>query len=291
MGQIIRKFWHLLTAPIRFIYNLFLIIIQKSPLGIFLIPDPEDTPILDTIQKAAEDPKDFLTAILGHLNDLRKHLVRSVIYLFIASSVAFYFTSDILDLLAQPIGGLEHLQAIDVTEPVGVVMRVTLLAGFTIALPLISFEILGFLAPGISRKSRLIGLVGIPLVTLFFLSGMAFAFLFMLDAALPILLNFMGIQTLPRPSSYIRFVTGMMFWIGISFEFPIISLILSAMKILPAKSLKNNWRIALITLSIFAAIITPTVDPLNMMIVLIPLWVLYGLSILTAYIGQGMRTK
>jgi sec-independent protein translocase protein TatC len=77
-----------------------------------------------------------------------------------------------------------------------------------------------------------------------------------------------------------------MFWIGIAFEFPLISFILSAMRILPARLLKDQWRLAFIILAILAAMITPTIDPINMMLVLLPLWSLYGLSIMMAYIAQ-----
>ncbi len=82
-----------------------------------------------------------------------------------------------------------------------------------------------------------------------------------------------------------------MFWIGISFELPLLTFLLSAMGVLPAKFLKEQWRIVVVALTVFAAMITPTVDPINMTIVLLPLLVLYGLSILTASFGQAMRGK
>ncbi|MFC1936619.1 twin-arginine translocase subunit TatC [Chloroflexota bacterium] len=278
-----------ITAPFRWIFNGLLWLLERSPFRDFFAEEPDDTPILDTIQKATDEPGDFLLSLLEHLNDLRKHLFRAVIGLALTTIVAFYFVTDIMDWLASPIGGIEELQAIEVTEPIGVVMRVTLLTGFTAALPYITFEILRFLAPGISRRSRLIGLLGIPFVFFFFVSGMLFAYYLMLPAALPILLNFMGIPTMPRPASYLRFVTGIMFWIGISFELPLVSLFLSAMGILRAQILKNQWRIAIIILTIFSAMVTPTIDPINMMIVLLPLLGLYLLSIIMAYIGQGLR--
>ncbi|MEK6222330.1 MAG: twin-arginine translocase subunit TatC [Chloroflexota bacterium] len=281
----------IVKAPFIWLWGVLMAILKLTPLRDFLIEEPEDTPILDTVQKATEEPKEFFFALLEHLNDLRKNLVRAIIGLTITTIISFYFVTDILDWLSLPIGGIEQLQAIEVTEPIGVVMRVSLMAGFSMALPYMTFELLRFIAPGISQRARLLGLFGIPFVSLFFAAGMAFAYYVMLPAALPVLLNFMGIPTLPRPSSYIRFVSGIMFWIGVSFEFPLVTYILSAMGILPAKALKNNWRLAFILLAILAAMITPTVDPINMLIVLLPLWVLYGLSILMAYVGQGRKGK
>ena len=148
-----------------------------------------------------------------------------------------------------------------------------------------------FAAPGLGRRARVIGIFSIPLVFLFFVGGMAFAFYVMLEPALDVMLNFMGIQTLPRPSSYIRFVTGLMFWIGVAFEFPLLAYVLSAMRVLKPEALRDNWRIAWIAIAVLAAMITPTVDPINMGIVMVPLLVLYYLGILMAYIARGGRRR
>ncbi len=286
MRKILKGFVSIITAPFRWISKAVMFLINKTFLSEFLAEDPEETPILDTIQKATEKPKDFLESLLEHLSSLRKHLFRSIFALIIASALAFMYIEEIMAWLAQPIGGIGELQAIEVTEPVGVVMRITFLTGFAVSLPYISLEILRFIAPGISRKSRLLGLIGIPFVVFFFAGGLAFSYFVMLKPALDVLTNFMNIQTILRPASYFKFVTGLMFWIGIAFEFPLISFILSAMRILPARLLKDQWRLAFIILTILAAMITPTIDPINMMLVLLPLWSLYGLSIMMAYIAQ-----
>jgi sec-independent protein translocase protein TatC len=211
--------------------------------------------------------------------------------LIVTVGISLYYASAILDWLARPIGGIDELQAIDVTEPIGSVMRVALLSGFSLALPYVSMEVLLFAAPGLKRRARMQGFISIPLIVLFFFAGMAFAYFFMLPSALPFLLNFMGIPTLVRPSSYIRFTTGLMFWIGLAFEFPLIAYVLSSMGVLRAELLRELWRVAFILLAVMAAAITPTIDPINMMIVLIPLWALYGISIVLAYIAQGRRAR
>lgn len=289
MRKFFSTIWQGLTWPFRWIAGLFKRFIMWTPLGDFLVEDPEDVPILDTLNKATEDPSGFFESLINHLDALRKNLLHSVIALLAATIVSFYFVADLLEYLTEPVGGIESLQAIEVTEPIGVVMRVSLMAGFTLALPYITFEILRFIAPGISRRARLIGLIGIPLVFIFFIAGMAFSFYYIIPAALPVLLSFMGIPTLPRPASYLKFVTGILFWIGIAFELPLVTFLLSAMGILPARVLREQWRVVIIVLTIFAAMITPTVDPVNMMIVLLPLILLYFLSIVTASIGQGLK--
>jgi sec-independent protein translocase protein TatC len=246
-----------------------------------------------TFEKAIQHPVDFLQAVLVHLSDLRWHILRMVIFLAVSTAFAFSYTPQIIDWLAQPLpgGGIEELIAIDVTEPVGVVMRVALLTGFSISLPYIALEFLLFAARGLKRRARIIGFIAIPITSSLFISGMAFAYYVMLPAALPVLLNFMGISTIPRPSSYISFTTGIMFWIGLAFQFPLVSFFLSAMGILKAEMLKNQWRLAIVVLSVLAAAITPTVDPVNMAIVLVPLLALYSLSIAMAYLAQIRRKK
>jgi len=172
-----------------------------------------------------------------------------------------------------------------------VVMRVALLSGFALALPYLTFELYLFIAPGLKARARVLGLITIPIAYLFFVGGMAFAYFVMMPAALPFLLNFMGIPTAVRPSSYIKFVTGLMFWIGIAFEFPLVIFAMAGMGIVRAKDLARQWRIAVVIIAVLAAAITPTIDPVNMGLVMGPMILLYFLSIGLAFIAQGRRER
>lgn len=285
MRALLAKVWRVLTAPFRFVGGL-LRRLFSAPLR-FFTDEPEDTPLGETVQKAISHPSE----VLQHLAALRSHLLRATLALILVAVVMFEFSGTLLDWLAAPIGGLHALQAVDVTEPIGVVMRVTLLASFAITLPYIGLELLLFVAPGLSRRARVIGLVAIPLVFVFFLAGMLFTYYYLLPPAVNFLLNFMEIPTIVRPSSYVGFATGLMFWVGLSFEFPLLSYVLAAMGLLPARWLGQNWRIAIVLLAVLAAAITPTVDPVNMLLVWVPLTFLYFLSVATAALGQRQRTK
>ncbi len=293
MRKVLSSIWKVITAPFRLIgrvfgaiFNFFKQRFQK--IKGFFTEETEDTPIAEVLQTSFDNPN----SILFHLNELRKHLFRAVIAFAIATLVAFYFVTPILDWISAPVGGIDRLQAIEVTESIGVVMRVALLSGFTVSLPYIIFELMMFAAPGLSPRARVIGIFSLPLVILFFVGGMLFSYYFLLDPALEVLLNFMGIPTLPRPSSYIRFVTTLMFWIGISFEFPLIAYVLSAMRILKPDILRDNWRIAVVLISILAAMITPTIDPINMLIVMVPLLLLYVIGMILASLAwRGRREQ
>jgi sec-independent protein translocase protein TatC len=165
-------------------------------------------------------------------------------------------------------------------------MKVTLLSGFTIAIPFIAFEAYLFYAPALKPSSRITNLLVIPLSMTLFLGGMAFAYYIMLPIALPFLFDFMGLSTQPRPSSYFNFVTAILFWIGLFFEFPLIASFLARIGVIRSETLKSQWRLAIIIMAILAATITPTVDPINMGLVMGPMIILYLVSIVFTGFAQ-----
>ncbi len=252
-----------------------------------LTAEPEDEPLPDTFAKTVQDP----SGLFEHLNALRKHLVRIVLALFLSSAFAFIFARRIIDILAQPVGGIEGLIAIDPTEPISVFMRVSLLTGFAIALPYITLEIWLFIAPGLHKGSRFFSLAAIPIATLFFLGGMAFAFFVILPTGIPFLVNFMGMRSELRPSSYISFVTAVMFWMGIAFQFPLIIYVLARIGLVTSQTLFKQWRLAVVIIAIVAAFITPTIDPINMSLVMGPLILLYFVSIGLAKLAERSRAR
>ena len=275
-----RKFWiaslRVVTFPFQAIWWLVSLPVRLYKKAYaFLTFEPEDRPIVDAFADTVKKP----SALMDHLEVLRKHLFRMLIAVALGILLCATYTTQIIDFLSKPVGGINALKAIDVTESVGVFMRVALLGGFAIALPYLAFEVWLFAAPGLSARARRLGLLGIPLAGLFFIGGLAFSYIFLLPTALPFLLSFMGIQTIPRPSSYINFVTGLMFWIGVSFEFPLVIYVLTLMGIVKPHFLAHNWRIAVIVIAALAAAITRTVDPVNMSLVMAPMILLYFLSI------------
>lgn len=285
MRKFFRKFWSSLTAPFRFIARA-LERITRPVKTFFTEEELDDTTIGDSLATTIENP----SALLPHVYALRKHLLRVVLVLVLTTSISFIFVGDIMEYLASPIaGGINELIAIDVTENIGTVMRVTLLSGFTLALPYVIFEIYLFVAPALSINSRIKGLFAIPVAIFLFIGGMAFAFFVMLPTALPFLFNFMGLTTQPRPSSYFNFVTLILFWIGVMFEFPLIIFLLASLGLVKAKALVSQWRLAIVIMAVLAAAITPTVDPVNMGLVMSPMIVLYFISIGLASIAQRNR--
>jgi sec-independent protein translocase protein TatC len=289
MRKIIRRLWRIITFPFRILRKVAVFPIRAFKRAyIFLTEEPEDQPLTEAFAATIKQP----SALLEHVDALRKHLTRMVIALVIGIAICATFTTKIIDILSRPIGGINTLQAIDVTESVGVFMRVALVAGFAMSLPYIAFELWLFAAPGLHARARQMGLLGIPLTLIFFIGGILFSYYLLLPTALPFLLTFMGIHTVPRVSSYVDFVTGLLFWIGIAFEFPLVIYVLSLMGIVKPKMLAKQWRYAIVIIAIIAAAVTPTVDPVNMSLVMAPMILLYFLSIGLSQIAVlGQRRK
>lgn len=278
--RVLRLLWQVVSAPFRWIAAAF------RTLRDFIYYEPEDTPVAEVLSRTLDQP----SILVEHLEALRRHILRSLAVLVLTTLVSTTFAGDILDWLARPVGGIDQLQAIEVTESIGAFMRVTLLSGFALAIPYIGIEIFAFVNPGLRPRERIMVLATIPAASVLFIAGMAFAYRVMLPVALPFLLEFLGITTVPRPSNYIRFVTGVMFWIGISFQFPLVIYTLASLGILSAQMLMRGWRYAILGIAVLAAAVTPTIDPVNMALVMAPMIVLYFLSVgLAALAGRRYR--
>ena len=226
-----------------------------------------------------------------HVEELRRRLLIILIALAITTAGSFLFAERIIDLLAQPAGSIEALQSIEVTENVAVFMRVSLLSGVTIAMPVILYELLAFVIPGLKANEKRWVFLAIFFGTILFLAGAAFAYFVMLPASLTFLLQFLGVSTKPRLSSYINFITSLIFWMGMAFQFPILIFSLAKMGVVSVKALAKGWRYAIVLIAILAAMITPTVDPVNMALLMAPLFALYLLSVLFAFFAVGKREE
>ena len=226
----------------------------------------------------------LLAGLSPHFKELRSRLLKSLLALIVCVAASFVFTEQIIDILVQPIGGLENLQSIEVTENISVFMKVALLSGFILALPVIAYQIIAFIVPGLESNEKRWLMLSIPFIVIMFVGGVAFTYFVMLKAAIPFLVNFLGVQTIPRLSNYMGFVTNLMFWVGVSFELPLVILILAKLKIVDARMLIKGWRIAIVVSAAMAAMITPTTDPANMGLLMAPLMGLYLISIVLAFL-------
>lgn len=225
-----------------------------------------------------EDPSDKMP-LTQHLEDLRKVLLRALLGLFAGVIAGVFFVKPVLDFFARTIGGVENLQVIEVTESMSVYMRVALLIGLVVALPWIFFQFFSFIGKGLKKSEKRGLLIATPFATILFLVGGGFAFFVMLPASIKFFTGLLEVNTSLRLSSYFGFVINLIFWIGISFELPLLVFVLTRVGLIKPNFLTKGWRAALVLIAVMAAVITPTGDPVNMVIFMLPLFVLYLMSI------------
>ena len=292
MRKLFKTIWQIITFPFVLLFNIIAFPFRGvRRIGQFLNEEPpEDRPLIDTFSSLATEAE-TRASLWEHVDALRMHLLRMIIGLALGVGVSFYFTIPLMEFLAQPVGGLGKLQAIQVTEGIGVYMRVALMSGVAIMLPYLAFELWLFAAPGLKPRDRKMGLLGIPLAALLFLMGLACTYYLLIPPALPWLANFTKIPQAWTANNYFSFVTSLMLWIGLFFEFPLVIYILTSIGFVKPQILLSQWRFAIVIISIIAAVITPTIDPVNMGLVMLPMTLLYFVSIALSYVAYAGRRR
>ncbi len=253
---------------------------------------PVKPPPLPTPEPNDNDPEDgheLRMGLLEHLNELRIRLFRAALGLVVGTVIGFFFAGQVLDYLKAPYG--ERFIALGPTDPVVAYFRVALLIGAILSIPITTYQILMFIVPGLTRKERGVLLRALPAITLLFIVGALFAWFLLIPPAVNFLDTFQSelFQAQWTADRYLGFVTALIFWMGVAFETPLIFFVLSIMGMVQARSLIKNWRFAIVGAAVAAAFITPTVDPVNMFLVMAPLLALYTLSIFLVLIGQRIN--
>jgi len=236
-------------------------------------------------QEPATDTQ-VVMPLMDHLKELRNRLIKIAIVLVIATVVSLIFAKQAVIILIRPMG--DNLpQALKPTETLSNYMKVALICGVTLAMPVIVYQIGRFITPGLNPKEKRYLLLLVPGATICFITGVAFAYFIMLPTAIPFLQGFMSdiVKQQWTIGDYLSFVSNLLFWIGVSFELPLFVYFLAKLGIISDKTLRKNRKYAIIVIAVLAAVITPTVDPLNMALVMGPLILLYELGVLLARIA------
>ncbi|MBP8950641.1 MAG: twin-arginine translocase subunit TatC [Candidatus Promineofilum sp.] len=241
---------------------------------------------------ATPDVEGPVMSILGHLNELRVHVMRAGIAILITTALSFAFASRLLAFLLTPYAQSRPegatLQTLRPTEGIETYFRVALLSGIILAMPIILLELWRFIQPGLSRQERRYVYIFIPAGLLLFGLGIAFAWFVLAPAAIYFLANFMTevFATEWTGDEYIGFITRLLLWIGLGFQMPIIIYFVARLGVVTSKTLREQWRVAVVAIAILSAVITPSIDPVTMLLTMAPLSALYVLSIGLAAIGQ-----
>ncbi|MBI2912770.1 MAG: twin-arginine translocase subunit TatC [Chloroflexi bacterium] len=241
-----------------------------------------------------EGPTEKFMTLMEHLEELRFRLMVSALGIVAGLGVSAYFGQDLIDFLKQPAESRNpdfRLTFIEPFELFVTYFRVSLLGGLIVGMPIMVYQGLRFVSPGLKPGERrwlygtVIGATGL------FLGGVAFAYYVALPPALDFLLNFGNDLAEPqiRVSSYIDFVTRLLFWTGVTFETPLVIMFLGRFGIVRPGQLLRWWRIAIVAAFAIAAIVTPTIDPVTQSLVAGPIIALYFLGIVLAWLVRPRR--
>lgn len=257
------------------------------PPASFKPPQPPPQPPFG--DEPEEDGNELRMGFFEHLNELRQRVFKALIALIVGTVIGVVFAGDVLAYLIEPYG--ERLAALGPTEPVVAYFRVSLMLGGILAIPVITYQLLMFVLPGLTRKESRTLLLSLPAITLLFIIGALFAWFILVPPALGFLEGFQ--PTLFRPEwtadLYLGFITSLIFWMGVAFETPLVFFVLATLGLVSPRALAGNWRIAVVGSAVAAAMITPTVDPVNMFLVMGPLLALFLLSIGLVAIGNRIN--
>lgn len=234
--------------------------------------------------------------LLEHMIELKDHLVRIAISLVVCSAGTFVLAKRILEWLLLPMDKYEGQYAVIATKPtttISIFMKLSLFSGAIVAMPFIVYQVLHYILPGLTGREKRALFWIVPGATVFFVGGAAFAYFVMIPAAIPFLLGFWSelIEQNRMIDEYIPFVTGLIFWVGVSFETPLIMAFLSRLGVVTSKQMLAVWKFAVVAIAIAAAFITPTPDPFNMGLVMAPLISLYFFGIVLAWLLRPRTDK
>ncbi|MBE2183436.1 MAG: twin-arginine translocase subunit TatC [Anaerolineae bacterium] len=236
------------------------------------------------------DDQELRMSLLDHLNELRSRAVKTAIAVAIGFVFGMLIAPQVLDILRQPYGSENQFIALGPTDAVVSFFRVALMVGGILAVPVITYQLLMFILPGLTNKERRYLLTALPAIFLLFIIGVLFTWFVLIPPAIGFFDNFMPDLFNPQWTAerYLGFVTALLFWMGAAFETPLIFFVLSLLGLVQASVLLKNWRVAIVGAAVAAALITPTIDPVNMMLVMGPLLALYLLSILLVLGGRRL---
>ena len=242
--------------------------------------------------------KEKTLPIRQHLVELRKRVTWSVIAVLVCTAIAFAFHQQVLSVLMKPAGGFIEIPNqkpifTELTEFIGVAMKVSLLIGLFLSLPFVLFQAVLFVAPGLNKAERRYLFTLLPASLLSFAGGAAFGYFFLFPPAVKFLLSFGSDIATPyiRIGNYAGLMLTLLFWMGIVFEIPIVLFFLSKIGVVNSRFLARQRKYAVVVAFILGAIITPTFDPVNQTLVALPIIVMYEIGIWLAKLGgRGRQT-
>lgn len=242
-----------------------------------------------------EKPPEDLT-IVGHLSELRSRLIKSILAVVVGAILVFFFTDPIFDFLSEPYCDIRPVDdckflATGPLDQFSVQLSLAGYGGVILALPVILYQIGRFVLPGLYPHEKKVMLPFFVVSVLLLALGMTVAYLF-LPRALEVLGEFAGgerFESFFNASEYLGFFTKMLLAFGLAFELPLVLVFLQLIGVVQTQTLRQNRRVAAVVVVILGAIITPTGDPFTLLVLSVPMYLFYEISMIVG--GRMTRNR
>lgn len=231
----------------------------------------------------ASAPDQFEEMTLAeHLQELKVRLIRAGIAVIGGLIIGFLFSGRLLRVIASNVNNGQGLDVKSPTDNITVYFKVALYIAIAVASPMILYQFIAFLAPGLTNREKRIVYTSLPFVSILFIAGAAYSFFFAIPRALHFLSNFGGdtFQEGADAQETVNFYLTIMVGLGLAFQLPLVMFLLAKINIVSPAKMRSWRKYSYLVIIIVAAIITPTSDPVNLSLVAIPLIILYELGII-----------
>ncbi len=227
--------------------------------------------------------------LVEHLSELRKRIIICLVSLGISSVFSLPFASFLLKILKLPASGLiERLVFFGPQEAFLIYMRIAFLSGLVISMPVILYQGWAFILPAIEDRLKRRTGIFLILCSGFFILGCLFAYFILTPPALKFLLSFAkeDLEPVISASKYISFIISLILGCGLVFQMPVLSLLLTRLRVINARFLRRKYKYAILIIFIISAIITPTVDAFNLLCLALPMLFLYEVSVWISFFAK-----
>jgi sec-independent protein translocase protein TatC len=238
-----------------------------------------------------------------HLRELRSRIIKAILGIAVGTVVAWFFYEDLFHLLRKPFDEFREtatdrglitpqLAFRGVTDAFFLQVKVSVAAGVILSCPIWLYQIWAFVTPGLHRHERRWSLLFLGTAIPLFLGGIVVCYL-VLPKGLQILLGFTpeGVANLPDVPTYLNFVIRMVLVFGLGFELPLFLVLLTAAGVVSWQTLRSWTRILIFAVFVFAAVATPTGDPITMLFLAAPLLVLLAVALGVAWLIDRRRRR
>lgn len=239
---------------------------------------------------------DSFGGLMEHLVELRTRLIRMAISIAVASLICYGYSEIIFNFLREPIAPYLPTGGLVFTAPMDKFMahvKISIVSGTILSCPFWLYQIWKFIAPALYDKEKKYAVTFISVGTVLFLIGISFAYYLALPAAFEFLMGFGGDIDKPMITitDYVSFFVLTLLMFGLSFELPLIIVILGLLGVVSQKFLREKRRILIVGLAVFSAVLTPSADLLSMMLMLVPMVVLFEIAILIVGMFERQRKE